>query len=138
MLKRVALLAGLTLLLGVAVVPSAHARPPFSLSIHIGPSGPVGPYDRASRAPAGYIWQPGYYMRTPYGDRWVPGTWVPDPYFRRGARGNRDDQRWERERRNDDRDRNWRPYREDSGDWDLDRRDDRRDDRDDDRQYWPR
>ena len=120
MLKRIALLGGLTLLIGVAVVPAAHASTPLSLSVQIGSPVAVAPYAVAPRAPRGYVWQPGYYTRTPYGNRWVPGAWVPAPYSRGDVRGYRDDE-W-REHRGGDRDEHWRGDRDDHRDWDRDRR----------------
>jgi hypothetical protein len=108
MVKRFAQLAGLTLLLGLVFVPAAHAGPRFSFSIGVGPSYPIAPYEATPAPPPGYIWQPGYYVRSGFGDRWVPGTWVPAPYARR----NWSDERWERERRDYDRDgRDWRDGR---------------------------
>jgi hypothetical protein len=93
MLKRIAAIAGLTLVLGIVVVPSAHADTRFS--IQIGPG-------YWSNAP-GYYWQDGYDAWTGYGHRSYRGRdWA--------------DRRWERDRRHDDR--NWGGRRPDrDGDW---------------------
>src|SRR5712691_5068134 len=122
MVKRIAQIAGVTLLLGGGCVPTAHADTHFSLQIGV----PV-PLAPVAVAPAGYVWQPGYRVWTGFGYRWIPGEWVPAPYVRGyGApewreRGRGD---WDHDRRGDwDRDRR--------GDWDRDRREwDRRRDRD--------
>jgi hypothetical protein len=82
MKKRIAQVAGLTLLLGIVFVPSLHASPRFSFSLRLGPSAPIAPYGVAPSAPSGYIWQPGYYVQTPFGARWVEGAWIPAPYVR--------------------------------------------------------
>jgi hypothetical protein len=82
MRKRIAQLAGLTLLLGIVVVPSLHASPRFSFSVRVGPSGPIAPYAVAPAARSGYVWQPGYYVQTEFGERWVEGAWIPAPYVR--------------------------------------------------------
>jgi YXWGXW repeat-containing protein len=104
MLKRFALLASLTLLLGVAYVQPAQARTRFSFQIGVG-----------RIPPPGYVWQEGYYAWTGYGRHWVPGTWVPSPY----GYGRRDWARERWERRSYYRDRDWR----DRGrrDWDRNR-----------------
>ena len=82
MRKRIAQLAGLTLLLGIVFVPSLHASPRFSFSVRVGPSAPFAPYGIAPSPPSGYVWQPGYYVQTAFGDRWVEGAWIPAPYVR--------------------------------------------------------
>ena len=102
MLNRLSRLIGLTLLLGLAYVPAAHADTRFSLSIGVPPA-PIA----VAAAPFGYVWQPGYYVREGFHRRWVPGRWVP------GAHRSRD-WRYERDRRRDDRDRR---------SWEQDRRD---------------
>jgi hypothetical protein len=116
MVKRVALLAGLTLLLSVAFVPAAHAQTRFSFQFGMSP----GP------AP-GYVWQDGYYVQSGYGDRWIPGGWVPARYGRRDW----DAERWERDHRELHRDleREHREFHRNEGgrrdrdrsDWDRDR-----------------
>ena len=115
MVKRLALLVGLTLLLGVAFVPAAHASAHFSFRIGVAPS----------PAP-GYVWQEGYSVWTGFGYRWVPGGWVPAPYGRRDWEVGR----WDREHRDFHRDweREHRDFRRD-GDWrnDRDRRESDRD-----------
>jgi hypothetical protein len=104
MLKRFALLASLTLLLGVAYVQPAQARTRFSFQIGVG-----------RVPPPGYVWQEGYYARTGYGRHWVPGTWIRAPY----GYGRRDWARERWERRSYYRDRDWH----DRGrrDWDRNR-----------------
>src|SRR5260370_35508985 len=82
MRKRIAHVAGLTLLLGIVFVPSLHASPRFSFSLRIGPSAAIAPYGVAPRAPSGYVWQPGYYGQTPFGARSVEGAWSPAPNAR--------------------------------------------------------
>jgi len=97
-------IAGLTMLLGVLIAPSAHAAQ-VHIGVQIGVPAPVivapAPVIVAPRpvyvaprpvyvapppayvapvvvAPGpGYIWQPGYYVTTGYGPRWVAGAWVP-------------------------------------------------------------
>src|ERR1700730_10677556 len=115
MMKRFAQLAGLTVLLGVMFVPTAHASTRFS--VHIGVPVPVAPVFVAPGPPPGYVWQQGYYVRTAFGSRWVPGAWVPAHYVRGGWAG----QRSEREHREFDRDRNWSRDR-DRRNWDRDER----------------
>jgi len=124
MLKRFAQLAGLTLLLGVVFAPAARASTHFS--VWIGPSAPFAPGVAAFGPPPGYVWQPGYRVWTGFGYRWVPGAWVRALY----ARGNWAGERWEREHRDRDfdRDRHWNHDR-DRRDWDRDRRDWDRDER---------
>ena len=105
MLKRLAQLAGLTLLLAVACVPAALASTHFSFQIGVAPS----------PAP-GYVWQEGYSAWTGFGYRWVPGRWVPAPYGRRDW----EDERWERDHRAFHRD--WeREHREFHRDWEWPR-----------------
>ncbi len=83
MVKRIAQIAGVTLLLGGVFVPTAHADTHFSLQI--GAPVPLAPVAVARR---GYVWQPGYRVWTGFGDR-------------RGS--------WDRDRRERDRDeRDWR------------------------------
>jgi hypothetical protein len=131
MTKRIAQLAGLTLLLGIVFVPSLHASPHFSFSLRVGPSGPIAPYAVAPGPRSGYVWQPGYYVQTEFGERWVEGAWIPAPYVRgtydRGTydrrydRGNYDRANYERgnyDRGNYDRgnyDRNWDGHRDRDG-----------------------
>jgi len=79
MLKRFAHVAGLTLLLGVAFAPTAHAS--TRISVQIGARVPIAPVAVAA-APRGYLWRPGYRVWTRFGYRWVPGAWVPPPYVR--------------------------------------------------------
>jgi hypothetical protein len=100
MLKRVAQLAGLTLLLGIVFVPTAQASPRVAFSLRVGPS---APYAVAPGYRPGYVWRPGYYVRTGLRSRWIAGGWVPAPYVRRNWGG----ERWERERRYYGRDRRW-------------------------------
>jgi hypothetical protein len=115
MLKRFAQLAGLTLLLGVVFVPAAHAS--TRISVQIGVPVPIAPVVFAPVPRPGYVWQRGYYVWTGFRYRWVPGAWVPAPYVRRGWAG----ERWERERRNVYRDRDWSRGR-DRRDWDREQR----------------
>ena len=51
--------AGLTLWLGLAVVPAAHADTRWSFDVGIG-----GPRVGVARAPYGYVWEPGRYIWT--------------------------------------------------------------------------
>jgi hypothetical protein len=109
MLKRCSRLACLTLLFGLVLTPAAYAS--TRISVHIGVPVPIVAPVRVAAAPyAGYIWQPGYYVRTGFDYRWVPGMWVPGPSYVRpgwyaerreyGRRDwDRDDRRWNRERR---------------------------------------
>ena len=130
MVKRFALLAGLTLLLNVAFVPAAHAQTRFSFQFGISPGS----------AP-GFVWHDGYYVQNGYGYRWVPGGWVParyagrERYAERWERDDRDLRRdLEREQREFHRDEDWRRDRDrrdrdryrDRGNWDRDERDWRR------------
>jgi hypothetical protein len=96
MLHRLSRLVGLTLLVGLAYVPAAHADTRFSLSIGV-PFAPVA----VAPAPYGYIWQPGYYVRQGFHRRWVPGSWVRAPHSSRGWRN----ERWERDRRSSEHER---------------------------------
>jgi hypothetical protein len=105
MLHRLSRLVGLTLLLGLAYVPAAHADTRFSLSIGV-PFAPVA----AAPAPFGYVWQPGYYVREGFHRRWVPGSWVRDPYHSRNWRHDRDRRNWERDRRDFNRERDRRDF----------------------------
>ena len=116
MVKRLALLASLTLLLGAAFVPTAHASTRFSFQIGVAP----GP------AP-GYVWQEGYYAWSGFRYRWVPGEWIPAPYGRRDWEAERSDRDhrdfhrdWEGEHRDFHRDGDWRNDR-DRREWDRDR-----------------
>jgi hypothetical protein len=66
MLERLALVTGLTLLLGLTFTPAARADTRFSLHVGVAP----GP---------GYVWQDGYYTRRGFSHVWVPGRWVFAP-----------------------------------------------------------
>ncbi len=137
MVKRIAQIAGVTLLLGGVFVPTAHADTHFSLQI----GAPV-PFAPGAVAPRGYVWQPGYRVWTGFGYRWIPGAWVPAPYvrgygapeWRERGRGDWDRDRrgdWDRDRRGDwDRDRRGDWNRDRRGSWDRDRRERDRDERD--------
>ena len=106
MRKRIAQLAGLTLLLGIVFVPSLHASPRFPFSVRVGAPGPIAPYAVAPGPRSGYVWQPGYYVQTEFGDRWVEGAWIPEPY----VRGNWGGDRWAHARGTYDRGAYDRPY----------------------------
>src|SRR5262249_14491157 len=99
MFRRYATVIGLTLLLGFAFVPTAHASPQFSF--HLGIGAPIAPAAVVPVGPAypGYVWQPGYYTWTLFGYRWVPGRWAAPAYGRPGW-----SERWEHDRRGWDRD----------------------------------
>jgi hypothetical protein len=72
MKKRLAAVAGLTLLLGVLAAPAAQASSHFSVGIGVG-----APYVAAPYAPyARPVWRPGHYVWTRFGYRWVPGAWI--------------------------------------------------------------
>lgn len=127
-------LAIVTLLLGGLFVPAVQAAP--QISVQIGPSAMMR--SGVPFAPnAGYVWRPGHYIWTDVGYRWIAGTWMPRSYARWGL----ERQRFERERRDWDRD-EWRD-RDDRGrdgwrdrdgrDWDRDR-----DPNDRDRRDWRR
>jgi hypothetical protein len=111
MRKRIAQVAGLTLLLGIVFVPSLHASPRFSFSLRMGPSAAIAPYGVAPSAPSGYVWQPGYYGQTPFGARWVEGAWIPAP----NVRGTWGGDQWARARGTYDRGTYGSPY--DRGDY---------------------
>lgn len=125
MAPRFARLIGMTFVAGLAFVPAAHASPHVSVQVGIGAPVQVAPVVPAARA--GYVWQPGYYVRTRFGYEWVPGTWVPAPYtYRSERRGwDRDDRYrrggWDRDDRyrRGDWDRDDGRYRD--RDWDRDR-----------------
>src|SRR5437868_1695329 len=104
-------IAGLAILVAVFHVPGAHADTRFSFGVGVGT-----PYPPVVVAPRPYVaapfynddsyWEPAYRVWTGYGYRWVPGRWV-----RRGNGSSRwENERWRRER---DRDRNQRDYRDD-------------------------
>lgn len=84
MLKRLATIAGLTLLLGLLLVPAADAQTRFS--IQIGPS-----YGYGYAPGPGYYWQDGYNAWNGYSYGWIPGRWVR-PYGGRYWT----DRRWDR------------------------------------------
>jgi hypothetical protein len=127
MRKRIAQLAGLTLLLGIVFVPPLHASPHFSFSVRVGPSGPIAPYAVAPGPRSGYVWQPGYYAQTEFGDRWVEGAWIPAAY----VRGNWGGDQWAHARGTYDRGTYDRPYdRENNDRGKYDRNWDRHGDRD--------
>ena len=129
--------AGLTLLLGFAAVPAAHADTRWSINVGVGGSR-VG----VAPAPYGYVWEPGRYVWTGYDYRWIEGYWIPPQIY--GSRAvapygddrNRDDRRWDdrgrwdRDRdRDENRGRDWRNRgrdRDRDRDWDRDRGDWRR------------
>jgi YXWGXW repeat-containing protein len=118
MLNRLTPIVGLTMLLGLAYVPAAHADTRIAVSIGAPVVAPV------QYGPAyGYVWQPGYYVWTGWRYRWIPGSWVRSPY---GSRRWGND-RWERDRRYWNRDRRWERDRRDS---ERDRRDRERSQRD--------
>ena len=111
--------AGLTLLFGTLLAPTARADTRFDFRIDV-PGRPVVAY-APPPAYGRYVWQPGYYVLRGYGRQWVPGRWVrPDDDERLGwegapRRGDRRDwdrdRRWDREEwrhRDDWRDREWR------------------------------
>src|SRR5882724_11808075 len=72
MLTRGIRLAGLTLVLGALLAPTARADTRFD--VRIGVPGPrvVAPYRFESRR-AELIWRPGYYVWSGYRRHWVPG-----------------------------------------------------------------
>ena len=116
MVPRFARMIGLTLGLGLAFVPTAHASPRISIHVGIGAPAPpiVAPAAVVPFGPpyAGYVWQPGYYAWTRFGYQWVPGAWVSPGYARRGwavgrwehGRRDWDDRRWSRDRGREHRD----------------------------------
>ncbi len=125
MVARWLRLAGLTLMIGFAVVPAAHADTRWSISI-----GLDGPRAVAAPAPYGYIWEPGRYVWIGHDYRWIQGRWVLSPRY--GLRGvspygydrYRADRRWDARR-------GWDRNRHRGGDWRVrerhrDRRDRRR------------
>jgi hypothetical protein len=109
MVRRWLRFAGLTLLLGFAVVPAAHADTRWSVNSGIG-----GPRVGVAAVPYGYVCAPGRYVWTGYDYRWVEGRWVPPLYGRRVpyAYRYRGDRRWDtRAGWRFDRERDWRDRR---------------------------
>jgi hypothetical protein len=96
MLTRGFRLAGLTVLIGALLTPTARADTRFDIRIGVPGRAVVAPYPYAPRASAGLIWQPGYYVRAGYGRHWVPGRWIRPAYGYRGPG-------WRYERRGYDR-----------------------------------